>query len=243
MNATLGILRNTSLAADSVRAVADRASASAFAGLRWSPDAFATEQLHGLVRQVFFSGGPRPPRQVVFTAIDDSPEMARICTRVAETLASQVPGNVCVVEANSHSPMLHNCFGGNDVKEMRYAEQFDPRNGAQQIARNLWFVPADAFLGNNGNPFFADHLRSRLSELGRQFEYTLIHASPAGSCSEAALIGQLSDGVILGLEAHRTRRIAARITKERLQAANVRLLGVVLNQRTFPIPEGIYRKL
>jgi len=57
------------------------------------------------------------------------------------------------------------------------------------------------------------------------------------------LIGQLSDGVILGLEAHRTRRIAARITKERLQAANVRLLGVVLNQRTFPIPEGIYRKL
>ncbi len=243
MNATVGILRNASLAAGFSRVGADRAPASAAVRLPWSLDAFAKEQLHGLVRQVFFSGSLQPIRQVVFTAIDDTAESARICARASETLASQVPGNVCVVEANLHSPVLHKFFNSNDADEMQYAEQCDLRNGSRQISRNLWFVPVDTFLGVSGNPFFADCLRSRLSELGRQFEYALIHAPPAGLYSEAVLIGQLSDGVILGMEAHRTRRIAARITKERLQAANVRLLGMVLNQRTFPIPERIYRKL
>jgi len=28
-----------------------------------------------------------------------------------------------------------------------------------------------------------------------------------------------------------------------LESANVRVLGAVLNQRTFPVPESIYRKL
>jgi len=57
------------------------------------------------------------------------------------------------------------------------------------------------------------------------------------------LLGQLADGMILVLEAHNTRRVAARRTKEILEASNVRLLGTVLNGRTFPVPERIYRKL
>ena len=31
--------------------------------------------------------------------------------------------------------------------------------------------------------------------------------------------------------------------QEKLQAANARLLGTVLSERTFPIPETIYKKL
>jgi Mrp family chromosome partitioning ATPase len=45
------------------------------------------------------------------------------------------------------------------------------------------------------------------------------------------------------LKANSTRRDATREIKQQLQAANVRMLGAVLNQRTFPIPERIYNKL
>jgi Mrp family chromosome partitioning ATPase len=37
--------------------------------------------------------------------------------------------------------------------------------------------------------------------------------------------------------------VAARKAKQTLEAANVRVLGTVLNNRTFPIPEKIYRML
>ena len=53
----------------------------------------------------------------------------------------------------------------------------------------------------------------------------------------------VSDGVVLVLEANSTRRVAARKAQQAVEAANVRVLGTVLNNRTFPIPEKIYRLL
>jgi len=53
----------------------------------------------------------------------------------------------------------------------------------------------------------------------------------------------VTDAAILVVEANETLRIAARKAKETLEAANVRLLGTVLHNRTFPIPEQLYQKL
>jgi len=49
--------------------------------------------------------------------------------------------------------------------------------------------------------------------------------------------------MVLVVEANSTRRVAAQKVKERLHAANARLLGTVLSGRTFPIPDMIYKKL
>ena len=53
----------------------------------------------------------------------------------------------------------------------------------------------------------------------------------------------MADGVVLVIEANSTRREAARMAKETFESANVKLLGAILNNRTFPIPESLYRKL
>jgi Mrp family chromosome partitioning ATPase len=49
--------------------------------------------------------------------------------------------------------------------------------------------------------------------------------------------------VVVVVGAHSTRRETARKAKESLDAAHVHLLGTVLNNRTFPIPEALYRRL
>ena len=46
---------------------------------------------------------------------------------------------------------------------------------------------------------------------------------------------------VLVLQANSTRRVATRKAKRALAAANVRVLELVLNNRTFPTPEKIYR--
>jgi len=40
-----------------------------------------------------------------------------------------------------------------------------------------------------------------------------------------------------------TRRETARTAKEDLTAANVKILGAVLNNHTFSIPENLYKRL
>jgi Mrp family chromosome partitioning ATPase len=47
----------------------------------------------------------------------------------------------------------------------------------------------------------------------------------------------------LVVEANHNRRDTVRRAKEQMESAQVRLLGAVLDQRTFPIPEGLYRRL
>jgi Mrp family chromosome partitioning ATPase len=53
----------------------------------------------------------------------------------------------------------------------------------------------------------------------------------------------LADAAVLVVEANSTRKIAARKAKEFLERAGVQLIGTILNNRTFPIPEAVYRIL
>jgi hypothetical protein len=78
--------------------------------------------------------------------------------------------------------------------------------------------------------------RSRF-ELREQFRYILISAPPITREAESTILGQLADGMVLIVEANQSRREAVLRAKERLENADVRILGAVLDQRTFPIPE------
>lgn len=220
------------------------------AGLALAPEAigeaeqFAQEQIRGLVRRVFVPGWPRPSRQVVFSAAGAEMDMTRICVRTAEALASGGAGRICLVEADLHSRPLEQSFGrtsndGGDSLETAGAV----RASSRQISQGLWLVPAKTFLGTAANADSAAWLRLRLGELRREFDYAVIHAAAAVQWAGTALLSQLADGLVLGVEAHRTRRLCVRSVRDQLVGANVRVLGIVLGERRFPIPEQLYRRL
>jgi hypothetical protein len=209
----------------------------------WRDGEFADEQILRLVRQVFIPGWPKPARHVVVSAVDAETYIAEICMDVGKALSTQVPGSVCVVEANAQNPQLEEVFLRKDRPSSPEAEEFGPlRALCQRVSGRLWLAPLKVLLGER-QEFSAAWLERRLMELHFEFDYTVVHGPPAGVYSEAALIGRLNDGVALVVEAHRTRRVSAQKAKEMLQVANARLLGTVLSERTFPIPQGIYRKL
>jgi protein-tyrosine kinase len=241
MSTTLSILQAPQVIRESAEPLVVSKRDEKSSDARWDPQAFGREQVRGLVRQVFFPGWPRPARQVVISGIDPTREVAQICMRVAKDLAAQTAGNACLVDANLHSMELCRLLQTKEG-ELTSVENVPLKDDYKRVSEHLWFVSAASFFGNVPR-LSAAHLRSRLSELRREFEYAVIHAPPAGLYNETALLGTLSDGVILVVRANSTRRIAARKTREILQNANARLLGTVLSERTFPIPEGLYCKL
>jgi hypothetical protein len=126
---------------------------------------------------------------------------------------------------------------------LRYRGKGAIKSWATQTSINLWRVPEfgpQEFGEESGT---GRYWLSCLAELRNEFEYAVIQGPVAGLSSEAALLGQLADGIILVLGAHSTRRATARKIKETLEAAQSRILGTVLSERRFPVPEGIYRRL
>jgi succinoglycan biosynthesis transport protein ExoP len=207
---------------------------------RWNPADFAREQIRGLVRKVFFSKVERPVRQVVFSALDLETDVRNICRSVGEALAVETVENVAVVGAY---PQVLPATEGypTDVTGRAEKDANAPlRRAATRVQSNLWLVPAVAKDGDRGG---TATLHSYMGEIRSVFEYSIVEGPPAGESNHATATAQFADGIILVLSAHRTRRIAARKVKEMLEAAQARILGTVLSDRTFPIPDGIYRRL
>jgi Mrp family chromosome partitioning ATPase len=153
---------------------------------------------------------------------------------------------VCVVDANFRAPSLHEYFGAENVNGLTEAtiEAGPIENFARQtLEPDLWLMPGGKAAAKLRFPAMADGLRLRMEELRNIFRYVVIHSGPLQLETSSMLLSRWADGVVLVLEANSTPRDTARRAKENLAAAGVSVLGVVLNNRTFPIPEVIYRRL
>jgi capsular exopolysaccharide synthesis family protein len=155
-----------------------------------------------------------------------------------------VNASVCVVDANLRTPFLHKYFRRDNLSGLSDAVlQSGPvRNFAHQVnGGKLWLITCGSKTTDPHSLLTSDGLRSRLSELRAEFDYVLVDGPPVNLYADTTLLGKLADGVVLVVQANSTHREAARKAKESLDSANVRLLGVVLNKRTFPIPGALYR--
>ena len=210
---------------------------------RSHPPGHGQAEMVKLAQQLFLFANSHGPRAVVFSSVQDKGS-SEICWQTGAVLAAQGRGSVCVVDANLHSPFLHQLAGTRPSPG--FAEAISAPGTIREFALelgSLWFVPAGSYCTENQHVFASDHLRSRIRELREEFEHVLIDAAPISATADAVLLGQMTDGVVLVLEANATRRETARLAKEMLEGANVQLLGAVLNNRTYPIPEVLYRKL
>jgi capsular exopolysaccharide synthesis family protein len=213
---------------------------------RLNLDRLAQEESLKLVQRVFLRQAEESPRMVVFAGIDHGNGCTRICASAAVTLANNISGSVCVVDANLRSPALPDVFGVNNHYGLTDALQKD--GPIQDFVRRLH--PANLCLLSCGSlPFDAcnfldlERLKVRLTALHEEFDYVAIDAPPLNHYADAMAVGRLADGLVLVLEADSTRRDSAASVMETLRQAGVRVLGAVLNKRSFPIPERLYRKL
>jgi hypothetical protein len=204
--------------------------------LDWSPGDFAREQIRNLVRRLFFSGYVRPLKQIAFCAMEAETDMAQICDQVGCALSLETNADVAIVGDGEAPDRMMQVY-------TRYRRHNTIKSWSTQSAANLWRVPGSELRE------YVDELKkprfwpSCLAKLRVEFEFAVIHGPVAGISSETILLGQSTDGIVLVLGAHNTRRATARKIKENLEGAQCRILGTVLSGRTFPVPEKIYRRL
>src|SRR6202022_3053039 len=197
-----------------------------------------------LVQRIFPAGGPGTPQVVIFADAEGGGNAPMIGVRSAEILAARGEGPVCIVDANLESPFLHRYFRLNNSKGLSDALLgSDPvQDFTHHLSETkLWVMPSGA--ANVGVDALAspDPLSSRMMELRTFFKYVVINA-PLHLDRVSTIHSFAADGLVLIVEANSTRRETVREVMEELQMLRTRVLGVVLNNRTFPIPEAIYQK-
>lgn len=210
-----------------------------------STDPVGSAEEADLVQRVFLSPVHERPRIVAFYVVGEADGAIGVCAHAAENLSNQTGSSVCVVDADFHAPSVHRYFGVNNSRGLTDAilesgpilDFICPLPGAK-----LSVLSAGSRCREAQALWRPEWLRPRIEELRSRFSYVLVFCSHANRHVDAMLFGQI-DGVILILESLVTRRETARMLKEDLAAANVKILAAILNNHSYPIPENLYRRL
>ncbi len=190
------------------------------------------EQIRTLVQQLFFRPESKPVRHVAFVAVEATTETAALCLEVARSLAEEDKYDVGLIDAHSAPSLLQTKL---QIASPSRAESTWP------MARRLWMVPRQSWLPDEGGQRITEQNLSRLRELTTEFDFSILWCAPVSWLTLS--IGQVCDGVVLVLTANKTRRLVAGQIRDQLNQARVPLLGTVLAERRFPVPQGLYRSL
>ena len=195
-----------------------------------------------LVHALFFETQPGP-RVVVFTGLDAGSGATSLCSRAGELLASKATGSVCLVDANLRNPALHRAFGVEKPRGLVDAllEVGEINSFARPLEKErLWLVSAGTEVPDAHTLLASERLTGYISELRQNFDYILIDSPAASLYTDSLVLGAITDGVALVLKANVSRRATATKIIDDFAGAGARVLGAVLNQRTFPVPNAIY---
>ena len=190
------------------------------------------EETIKLVQRLSISTSETAAQVVVFAAVERGSGCTYVCARTAGIMADYLDSPVCVVDANFRSPGLR-----------RYFDLEEPEKTSESIRTNLCLLSYSPPGRDWQTRSSLEEFQVRIWKLRKHFAHILIDAPPINAYADAALLGRIADGVVMVMEANKTRREAAQRAKGILDAAGVQLLGAVLNKRTFPIPKRLYKRL
>jgi Mrp family chromosome partitioning ATPase len=88
-----------------------------------------------------------------------------------------------------------------------------------------------------------EKVEKAFTDLSRRYPYLVIEAPAVNLYPEAMLILGAADGVILTIKAGVTSRETVSLASKKIEAVHGKFLGLVLNQKQFPLPEWLYRRL
>jgi len=209
-------------------------------------EARTLEESVKLAQRLFILPGSEAPRVVLFTGVNQGGGTSTICACAADALQTQASGSICLVDGNLRRPSLHTIFGLENRRGLVEAltQPGSIRNCIQQVGNTrIHVLTAGSWGGESYTLLNSEALRTRMGELRREFDYVLVDAPPVNLYADVITLSHYSDGILLVLQAEVTHRESARKAAESIRAAGSRVLGAVLNQRIYPIPQKLYDRL
>jgi succinoglycan biosynthesis transport protein ExoP len=157
-------------------------------------------------------------------------------TATASNLAivlAQLGRPVLIVDADLRKPRLHQVFRlSNQTGLVTFLTSSADNDTIIQASTipNLWIMPSGPIAPNPSELLASDRMRDWLAAVRARFEYVIIDTPPALAVTDATIVGVLADGVVLTLRSGKVTREEARLCRDRLRQADVRILGAVLNR-------------
>lgn len=184
-------------------------------------------------------------KTIVFTGPAFNDGTSTTASNFAQALARDSWRSVFLIDANLRHPCLHNIFKvdhANGLSEFLEDESITVPQ-LKKIKNNFYLNTSGKLRSGSAGLFQSAKFDNFLDVVRKNFDHVIFDCPPVTSFAETRVIAGKVDGVVLVINAERTKQNVALRVKKELQEVGAKLLGVVLNKREYPIPEWLYQRL
>jgi Mrp family chromosome partitioning ATPase len=189
----------------------------------------------------------RRNKVIQFIAAGEGEGTSTIAREFARVTILRLGHSVLLLDADRQNPTQH--FFCNVSPEFCLDDVL--QNGTEELDKALYQVGASNLFvslvsrnsNSGGNIFDSPVLEQAWLKLKDRFDFILIDSPPATTSPDAFSVFRKADGVVIVVEADRTRWPVVESVREKIVQHGGNILGVVLNKRKFYIPDFVYRRL
>ncbi len=213
----------------------------------FDPKALITEQ-YKILRTNFLSlNKNKPPRVVIITSALHSEGKTITSLNFAFTLAQTVKKpNILLIDADMRRGRIAKYLGVQ--QEVGLSEVLRGRIPLDEALfnidqENLFFMASGGVPHNPSELLASENMQLLLNDLRHKFDFIFIDTPPIISVTDSGILGAMADGVLMVVQAGRTQRGIIKRATELLYQAHAKLIGHVLTNIEYHLPEYIYRYL
>ncbi|RJQ55279.1 MAG: hypothetical protein C4526_03775 [Nitrospiraceae bacterium] len=214
----------------------------------FSPDAKVSEAYQHLSNQLYFYVKERHFKSIVIINTDSAEVAPSVVANLSYCLSHTFNGNtglkVLLIDANvssssrNHIADADNKIGLTDVLNGRVSFE----DSIQSLDSNLNIITS----GNTSvhplalleTSVMSDVIKMAEESYDLVFIYWHVHVK---NLSDMLAVSALTDGVVIVLNEGETRRLVIKDIINRLEEKKSNVIGVILNNRKFPLPDIVYK--
>jgi Mrp family chromosome partitioning ATPase len=178
------------------------------------------------------------PRTVMFIASQGGEGTSTVAAQFAQSLASDERLRVLLVDAHVRRP----AYEPDGSLAADLPARGTPHRQARSDAPGPDLMPLSEE-SRGAHTLTPDSLRESLDAIASGYDWVVIDGPPVLESPDAATLGAVADGVVVVVQAGRTKRPVLTRSVDLMSRAGGRVLGMVLNRRRLEIPEFIYRRI
>lgn len=209
------------------------------------PIPYIAEEYHRMRHNLLSVSAREKIKLIQFSAVNQGEGNSTAIVNFGVTLATGGE-SVLMVDADFRTPSLHESFALERNKGLTelLREEISLNDAVKKtkIAK-LSIVTSGNQHTNPSTLFKSQQLPSLLDQMRAWADWVLFDSPSINTYNDSIVLASLVDGVVMVIEAEKTRWEVAQNAKVRMEEAKAKLLGVILNRRKLHIPERIYNML
>ncbi len=197
-----------------------------------SPKSAMAEAYRTLRTNLGFAGMDQPCRSILISSSNPMDGKSTIVSNLAVVMA-QAGNKVILVDCDLRKPVQHKIFQVDNFRGVTNCimQKLDVEEVAHKgLVENLTVLTSGPIPPNPAEILSSERTRSLWKTLLERYDYVFIDAPPVLAVTDASILSNQVDGVILVVRSAVTRIDLAREAREQLAKANARVIGVVMNQ-------------